>query len=95
MVEQTPHYQEIVGSNPASCWAFSFYFSFPSFYHQWGVLNQVPQGGASLAVFCDSKNKIGCLAVLLGAKHAQYAQIGLKIYNLIMELVLVLSSLSR
>ena len=61
----------------------------------WSGLNQVPQGGASLAVFCDSKNKIGCLAVLLGAKHAQYAQIGLKIYNLIMELVLVLSSLSK
>ena len=37
------HNQEIVGSNPAGwCWAF------PSFLHQWSVLNLVPQVGASL-----------------------------------------------
>ena len=41
-VEHTPHDREVVGSNPAGCWAF-----FSSLSYQKCVLNQVPCGGAS------------------------------------------------
>ena len=52
MVELTPQKEEVMGSNPARCRD-----SFPTFLPSlWGVLNQVPQGGASLQV-CVVKEK--------------------------------------
>ena len=48
--------------------------SFPTFLHQWSVLNQAPQWGTSLSECCES-HKNGCLAVLAGAKQAQIAWI--------------------
>ena len=47
---------EVVGSNPAGCWAF-FLFFFPTSLHQWSVLNQVPEGGASLTGVVKALNK--------------------------------------
>ena len=55
VVKLVPHNQEVVGSNPAGCWAF------PNFLHQWSALNQVPQGRAPLTVLWKKKN--GCLAL--------------------------------
>ena len=66
-VGHTPHNQKVEGSNLAG--SGFFLLSFPTYLHQWSVLNQVSQGGASLTVCCES-NKNGCLAVLPGAKHA-------------------------
>ena len=53
---------EVVGSNPTGCWAiFLFFFLF--LLHQWSVLNQVPQGGASLASCCERKKwMLSCAA---------------------------------
>ena len=42
-------------------------------FHQWSVLNQVPQGSASLTVNLKEQN--GSLAVVPGAKQAQLGQI--------------------
>ena len=50
-VEHTPRNLDVVGSNPAGCWAFLFLLlllsisslSLPTFLHHWIVLNQVPQ----------------------------------------------------
>ena len=69
-VKRTPRNQEVVGSNPAGCWAFFLLLFLPTFLHQWSVLNQVTQGGASLTLCCES-NKNRCLAVLSGAKQTQ------------------------
>ena len=63
-VEHTPHNQKIVGSNPPKCWF--FLLSFPTFLHQRSVLNQVPQGGASLTVCWERHNEF--LAVLHGGE---------------------------
>ena len=52
------------------------FFLLLSLLHLWSVLNQVPQGGASLTVCCEKKKWMPCCAVLLGAKQAQLAQIG-------------------
>ena len=53
MVEHTPNYQEVVGSNPAGCWAFFLLLlSFPTSLHHWSVLNQVPQRDA---MCCERK----------------------------------------
>ena len=52
-------------------------FSFPTSLQQWSVLNQVPQGGASLTGCCES-NKNECLAALPGMKQAQKAHIRYK-----------------
>ena len=51
-VELTSRYLEVVGSNPARVMGFFLLLlqSRPTFLHQWSVLNQVPQGGASLTV---------------------------------------------
>ena len=62
-VEHTPHIPEVVVSNPAGCRAFFFFFlrfllSLPTFLRQWSVLNQVPQGGAFLAVCSESNRKM-------------------------------------
>ena len=59
-VDHMPRNQEVVGVDAAGYWAF-FLLSFPTFLQQWSVLNQVPQGGASLKGCCES-NKNGCLA---------------------------------
>ena len=40
-VENMPRHLEVVGSNPPGCWAFFFFLYFPTFLHQWSVLNQV------------------------------------------------------
>ena len=70
-VERTTRNQEVVGSNPAGCCDFFLLLlSFPTFLRQGNVLYQVPQGGPSLTVCCES-TKNGCLAMLLGAKQAQ------------------------
>ena len=79
--EHMPCNLEVMGLNPAGCRAFFFFQSLPAFLHQWSVLNQVPQGGASLTVCCERNRKYGCLAVLPGAKQVQYAQIGQKKTN--------------
>ena len=69
-VEDTPRNQEVVGSNPPGCCAFFLLLlSFPTFLHQWSVLNQVPQGGSLYLIVVKGKN--GCLAELPGAKQAQ------------------------
>ena len=47
VVEHTPRDREVVGSNPAGCWA-SF---FSSLSYQQCVLNRVHHGGASLLIF--------------------------------------------
>ena len=75
-VEHKPHNLEVMGLNPAGCWAFiSFFFLFfqylPTFFHQWSVLNRVSQGGASLNVCCERNRKNGCLAMLPETKPAQ------------------------
>ena len=76
-VEHTPQNLEVIGSNPAGCWALFFFFLFlPTFLRQWSVLKQNPQGGASLSVSCESNLKNGCQAVLPRAKQAQKVQIG-------------------
>ena len=70
-VEHMPHNQEVVGLNPAGCWAFFFFF----------LPNQVSQNE-----MCCERNimqKNGCLAELLGAKQAQKAQIESKTNKLI------------
>ena len=67
---------EVVGLNPARRWFFSS-SSICIFFHQYGVLNQVAVGSASLTLCCQS-DKNGRLAVLPGAKQAQKAQIGYK-----------------
>ena len=54
-VEHMPHNQEIVGLNPAGCWAFSSSSNFPTLLHQWSVLKHAPQGGASLTVRYERK----------------------------------------
>ena len=54
--------QEVAGSNPTRCWAFLFFY-LPTFLHQSRVLNQVPQGGASLTVCCERKNRINKLGL--------------------------------
>ena len=51
-VEYLPCNQKVGGSIPAGCRFFPS--SFPTFLHQWSVLNQIPQGGASLTVCCDN-----------------------------------------
>ena len=56
VVEHMPHNQEVVHLSPARCWAFFLLLSFSTFLHQWSVLNQVPQGGASLIVSCETKH---------------------------------------
>ena len=66
-VEHKPRNHGVVSS---ALGLFLFLLSFPSSLHQCRVLNQFPQGGASLNVFCES-NKNGCLVVLHGAKQAQ------------------------
>ena len=58
VVEQTPHIHEVVGLNPAGCWAFFLLLSFPTFLHQWSLLNQVTQGAASPTVCCGRKKKM-------------------------------------
>ena len=60
VVEHTPYDREIVGSNPAMCWAFSLLYLISS-----ALLIQVPHGGATLLIFL----KI-CLAVQLEANQA-------------------------
>ena len=55
--EVAPRNLEVMGSNPAECWAFFFFFfrfllSLPTFFHHWSVLyqglgqNRSPLGGA-------------------------------------------------
>ena len=66
MVEHMIRHQEVVGLNPAGCWAFFLLLSLRTFLHHWSVLNQVPQGVASPTV----KERNGCLAVLPGGKQA-------------------------
>ena len=76
-VEHMPRNLEVVGLNPARCWAyfllfFSFLLSLPTYLHKWSDLNQVPQGGATLTVCIERKiEKNGCLSELPGAKQAQ------------------------
>ena len=54
-VEHMPCNLEVVGLNPAGCWAFFFFFlSFPTFLHQRSVLSQVSLGSVSLPVWCES-----------------------------------------
>ena len=65
-----PHNPEAVGLNDAKCWPFSSSFYLLTLNFQWSVLNQIPQGGASLSVCCE-RNKEGFLAVLPGEKQAQ------------------------
>ena len=48
---------------------FFLLLSFPTFLHQWNLLNKVPQVAASLTVSCERNN--GCLAELPGVKQAQ------------------------
>ena len=63
VVHRMPRYQKVAGSNPGvgsffllskleMLWALILCFlvipPFPTFLQQWSVLNQVPQGGASL-----------------------------------------------
>ena len=56
VVEHKPSYQEVVGLKSTKCWApFLLLLSFPIFLHQWSVLNQVPQVGASLTMCCERK----------------------------------------
>ena len=58
VVERRPRNQEVVGSK--SCQVIGFFIlilHFPAFLHQWSVLIQVPQGGASLTVLCESNTK--------------------------------------
>ena len=44
-VEHTPRDREVMGSNPAGCWAFFSTLSFSEYLsiHQWRDLNPVPQ----------------------------------------------------
>ena len=61
-----------------SCRVLGFFLlllSFPTFLHKWNVLNQVPQGGASLTVCCENK-KNGCQGVLPVAKQVQILILG-------------------
>ena len=51
-----PHDREVVGSNPARCWACS---SLPN---QWCVLNQVPHRGATLLIFLKKIFMLSCAA---------------------------------
>ena len=51
-----PHDREVVGSNPARCWACS---SLPN---QWCVLNQVPHQGATLLIFLKKIFMLSCAA---------------------------------
>ena len=69
--ERMPCNLEAVGSNPAGCWAFSLLLLLPTFLRQWSVLNQVPQGSASLTVCSERNRKNGCIAEVPGAKQAQ------------------------
>ena len=69
---------EVMSSNPIGCMVFLLLLSFPSFLHKWSVLNQVPQGGASLTVCCEGKYKIGCLAVLPWENRLNKLRLGFK-----------------
>ena len=57
VVEHTPHNQEVVWfeSRRVLGLFLLLLLSFPTFLQQRSVLNQVPQGGASLAVCCEIK----------------------------------------
>ena len=60
-VEHTPRNREVVGSNPAGCWAFSLIYPLSS-----ASLIQVPQRGGTLLIFLHEI----CLAVQFDAnKH--------------------------
>ena len=58
--ERTARNREVVGSNPAGCWAFSLIYPLSS-----ASLIQVPQRGATLLIFLQ---KI-CLAMQLETKQ--------------------------
>ena len=45
-VEHTPRDKDVMGLNPAGCWAFLF----SSLSYQQSVLNQVPPGGSTLLI---------------------------------------------
>ena len=74
VVEHTPSSQ---GSNPR---LFFLLQSFLSFLHQWSVLIRFfKEVHLYVTMRCEIKN--GCLAVVSGARRAQYAQIGQKTSN--------------
>ena len=70
-VEHIARYQEVAGSIPTSCQAFSYsifsYFPSPE-----ECPKKSPKGGASNIMCCE---KNGCLVVLPGLKQVQKAQI--------------------
>ena len=79
VVEHTPRNMEVVGSNPAGCWAFSssfdlFSLTLPDFLSFTSGVSLI----RSLynCVLWKKKKKNGCLSELPGAKQAQSAQIG-------------------
>ena len=79
VVECAPRKLVVLGSNPAGSWAFFFIFlSFPTFGHQWRVLNQVPQGGASLTVCCECRLKMDAKLCGLRQNRLNKPQLGLK-----------------
>ena len=46
VVEHTPRDKDVIGLNPAGCWAFLF----SSLFYQRSVLNKVSHGGATLLI---------------------------------------------
>ena len=61
----TTHNQEIVGSNPARCWAFFLILlAFPTFLHQCSVVNEVASRRWILNVCCEMKKMDAYLCCL-------------------------------
>ena len=62
----------VVESNPLGAALFLLLLSFPTFLHQWSVLNQVPHKEVNLLLSVVKRNrKNGCPAEPLRAKWSQ------------------------
>ena len=66
-VERTPHNQEVVGSNPAGCWAFFFNFHIFLLSFTSVVIYQVPHGVATLTEHAESNKAASCKTGSIGS----------------------------
>ena len=58
---------------------FFFFLSFPTFLHKSSVLNQIPGGGASLTLCCESKKKLDAQLCCLFRDRINKLRLGKKI----------------